>query len=176
MELSELAALEAAYQMLRPLNSAGRRRALQWLSDALSAEPPVASNTTERHQPVRVDDAQAKPATKRSAGRRGPGASGGTVSPSTARSPRRRTTPTAVAAAATTPSSRRSRSARQAADPANARTRAYRKMPPADEVIAAYRRVGSVGGLADHFDVPRHTVQGWARQLRRQGYSIGRTT
>jgi transposase len=34
--------------------------------------------------------------------------------------------------------------------------------------------VGSVSGLAEHFDVPRHTVQGWARQLRIQGYTIGR--
>jgi transposase-like protein len=48
-------------------------------------------------------------------------------------------------------------------------------MPAADEVMAAYRRVGSVSGLAEHFDVPVHTVQGWARQLRRHGYTIGQT-
>jgi transposase-like protein len=48
-------------------------------------------------------------------------------------------------------------------------------MPPADEVMAAYEQTGSVSGLADVFAVPRHTVQGWARQLRRQGYTIGRT-
>lgn len=47
-------------------------------------------------------------------------------------------------------------------------------MPPAEEVMAAYRQVGSVSGLADHFGVPRYTVQGWARQLRKQGYAIGR--
>jgi transposase len=47
-------------------------------------------------------------------------------------------------------------------------------MPPADEVVAAYQQVGTVSGLADHFGVPRHTVQGWARRLRRQGYQIGR--
>jgi hypothetical protein len=52
--------------------------------------------------------------------------------------------------------------------------RAYRRMPDAAEVMAAYRQVGSVSALADHFDVPRHTVQGWARRLRREGYDIGR--
>jgi transposase-like protein len=49
-------------------------------------------------------------------------------------------------------------------------------MPPAEEVMAAYQRIGSVSGLADHFDVPRHTVQGWARQLRKHGHAIGRAT
>ena len=44
----------------------------------------------------------------------------------------------------------------------------------AEEVMAAYQQVGSVSGLADHFNVPRHTVQGWARQLRKQGHAIGR--
>jgi transposase len=48
-------------------------------------------------------------------------------------------------------------------------------MPDADAVLAAYEEVGSVSGLADYFGVPRHTVQGWARRLRREGYDIGRT-
>jgi len=52
--------------------------------------------------------------------------------------------------------------------------RAYRRMPAPDEVMAAYRTVGTVTGLAQHFDVPTHTVQGWARRLRDQGYQIGR--
>jgi transposase len=48
-------------------------------------------------------------------------------------------------------------------------------MPEASDVLAAYQQVGSVSGLADHYGVPRHTVQGWARRLRREGYDIGRT-
>jgi pimeloyl-ACP methyl ester carboxylesterase len=52
--------------------------------------------------------------------------------------------------------------------------RNYRRMPPVDDVMAAYRDAGSVSALADHFGVPRHTVQGWARRLRREGYEIGR--
>ena len=39
--------------------------------------------------------------------------------------------------------------------------------------MAAYRQVGSVSGLADHLGVPRYTVQGWARRLRKQGHAIG---
>src|SRR5258706_10349229 len=44
---------------------------------------------------------------------------------------------------------------------ADTRERAYRRMPDAETVLAAYQEVGSVSGLADHFGVPRHTVQGW---------------
>ncbi|UWP86679.1 hypothetical protein [Dactylosporangium fulvum] len=84
----------------------------------------------------------------------------------------------AEAAAAETPAGRprRVRAAKQAAAPAESRDRAYRRMPPAEDVMAAYRQVGSVSGLADHFNVPRYTVQGWARQLRKQGHAIGRVS
>jgi hypothetical protein len=44
---SELAAVEAAYQVLHPLDAAGRRRALHWLSDALSAEGPLPESAPE---------------------------------------------------------------------------------------------------------------------------------
>jgi hypothetical protein len=47
-------------------------------------------------------------------------------------------------------------------------------MPPAEEVLAAYERAGSLSGLAQHYQVPRHTIQGWASRLRRQGHQIGR--
>jgi transposase-like protein len=48
-------------------------------------------------------------------------------------------------------------------------------MPPADQVMAAYQQIGTVTGLAEHFDVPRHTVSGWARRLRNEGHNIGRS-
>jgi transposase len=48
-------------------------------------------------------------------------------------------------------------------------------MPPADEVMGAYRQVGTISGLAEHYQVPVHTIQGWARRLRKDGHSIGRT-
>lgn len=42
MTLSELVAFEAAYQVLQPLDDAGRRRALQWLTDALGERKTLA--------------------------------------------------------------------------------------------------------------------------------------
>lgn len=52
--------------------------------------------------------------------------------------------------------------------------RAYRRMPEPDEVMAAYTTAGTITGLAEHFGVPRHTANGWARRLRQQGHNIGR--
>jgi hypothetical protein len=52
--------------------------------------------------------------------------------------------------------------------------RTYRRMPDADEVMAAYRQAGTINGLAEHFDVPVHTAYSWARRLRGQGHQIGR--
>lgn len=45
--------------------------------------------------------------------------------------------------------------------------RAYRRMPDADEVRAAYEKIGTVTGLARHYGVPRHTAQGWMSRLRK---------
>ena len=164
MALSELAALDEVYEVLRPLDAAARRRALQWLADALGTAVPLASapagaGSVATQTRVGVES---KPTPKpRGGGRAKEGA------------PRRRAA--TAAAPVRVPAARRSRAGRPvAAEPVRAGARAYRRMPPAEKVMAAYRRVGSVSGLAEHFDVPRHTVQGWARQLRSQGYTIGR--
>jgi hypothetical protein len=58
--------------------------------------------------------------------------------------------------------------ARRSAEPTNGR-RAYRRIPDTDAVVAAYRQAGSVGPVAEQFGVPRHTVTGWLRRLRRLG-------
>jgi hypothetical protein len=47
--------------------------------------------------------------------------------------------------------------------------RAYRRMPAQDEVVAAWNESNSASALAAHFDVPRHTAQGWLRRLRSMG-------
>lgn len=54
-------------------------------------------------------------------------------------------------------------------------TRAYRRMPDPAEVLAAYAQAGSITALAEHYGVPRHTANGWARRLRGLGHSIGRS-
>jgi len=45
--------------------------------------------------------------------------------------------------------------------------RAYRRMP--EDLAAVFNRVGGASAVADHYGVPRHTVQGWLRRLRSQG-------
>jgi hypothetical protein len=154
MALSELSAIEAAYQALQPLDDAGRRRALRWLSDALGGQDPLAAATADTPAEVTPDN-------------QSPVATGRTVKSARAERPGRR--------AAGQPIVRPARRGRARADAASAPSeRNYRRMPPVDDVMAAYRETGSVSALADHFGVPRHTVQGWARRLRREGYEIGR--
>jgi hypothetical protein len=92
----------------------------------------------------------------------------------------------AASAAAAAPARQRGRRARKAAEaPAKAtrsrrRTaaksaeapkagRAYRRMPAQDDVVAAWNESHSASALAAHFDVPRHTAQGWLRRLRSMG-------
>ena len=93
-------------------------------------------------------------------------------------------------AAATAPAGRtrqpRSRRARKAAEaPAKATRgrrraaanaaeapkagRAYRRMPAVEEVVAVWNENRSASALAAHYDVPRHTAQGWLRRLRSMG-------
>jgi hypothetical protein len=64
---------------------------------------------------------------------------------------------------------------RKAAAAGQRETRAYRRMPEPAEVLAAYAQAGSITGLAQQYGVPRHTANGWARRLRREGHSIGRS-
>jgi hypothetical protein len=47
--------------------------------------------------------------------------------------------------------------------------RAYRRMPEAEELVAAYREAGGTTAVAKQYGVPRHTATGWIRRLRRLG-------
>jgi hypothetical protein len=82
-------------------------------------------------------------------------------------------TTTAKKATAKKAAAPRRRAAAEAA-PTTAGTRAYRRMPDPDQVMDVYRETGTITGVAEHFDVPRHTVAGWARRLRSMGHTIGR--
>jgi hypothetical protein len=145
MALTELTALESAYKALEPLGEAARRRALQWLSDAL-----------EKGQPLKDAVAAAPSAEAR-------------VSQQPQQQQQRRRKAATVTVAK---NNRRQRKAKTSAGG----ERAYRRMPDPTEVMAAYEEVGTVSGLAEHFGVPRHTVNHWARRLRGQGYEIGRNS
>lgn len=50
----------------------------------------------------------------------------------------------------------------------SANSRAYRRMPEANELQTVYQRIGTVTGVAKHYGVPRHTAQGWMARLRKQ--------
>jgi hypothetical protein len=45
--------------------------------------------------------------------------------------------------------------------------RAYRRMP--EDLAKVFNRTGGASAVAEHYGVPRHTVQGWLRRLRGQG-------
>ncbi|HKS98927.1 MAG TPA: hypothetical protein VJT31_05290, partial [Rugosimonospora sp.] len=46
--------------------------------------------------------------------------------------------------------------------------RAYRKAPELPELEAVYLETGTIAGVAEHFDVPVHTAQGWITRMRRK--------
>jgi hypothetical protein len=80
-------------------------------------------------------------------------------------------TPTRKPAGKSTRAGKGARSKRTAtpSTPANAESgeRAYRRMPPVDELRGVHERVGTINAVAEHYEVPRHTAQGWLRRLRK---------
>jgi hypothetical protein len=61
---------------------------------------------------------------------------------------------------------RRARAGRaEAATPSTGRV--YRRMP--DDLADVYAQTRSVTAVARHYDVPRHTAQGWMNRLRSRG-------
>jgi hypothetical protein len=165
MAMPELTALDNAYQALQPLGQAARRRALQWLTDALVhghtlPDTPAAPDTTPPETTA--------PETT------GP-AAGPVIFVAPARR-RKAAVATTKPTPATSSSARRGRRIKGSTSQATVNgERPYRRMPDPDAIMKAYRKVGTVSGLADRFEVPRHTVNHWARRLRSQGYDIGRT-
>lgn len=148
MSLTELTAFETAYQVLHPLSGAARRRALQWLADALGEAKLLTSSHT-------LNGAASQPAAA-----------------ALTRRPRKSqvSTPTR----GTKPKATSGTRGRQRKSVVDTGSRQYRRMPDPDEVMAAYDQIGTITGLADHFHVPTYTVNSWARRLRNDGYQIGR--
>lgn len=166
MALTELTALDDAYKALQPLGQAAQRRALQWLTDALIAGHalPDTAAQPETTAPETTMPAAAAPAAE----------------PVTVAAPARRrkaaAAPGKPAPVTSSSAVRRGRRVKGSAAQATvAGERPYRRMPDPETIMKAYRKVGTISGLADRFEVPRHTVNHWARRLRNQGYDIGRT-
>jgi hypothetical protein len=53
--------------------------------------------------------------------------------------------------------------------------RAYRKAPELGELEAVYEQVGTISGVAAHFEVPVHTAQGWISRMRRKNAEVSAT-
>ncbi|HZM74421.1 MAG TPA: hypothetical protein VFC19_01775 [Candidatus Limnocylindrales bacterium] len=174
MALTELTALDDAYKALQPLGQAAQRRALQWLTDAL-IPGQILPDTPTKLDTITPETTAPEPTAPE------PTATGvePAVEPVAVVAPTRRRKPAAATSTPTPAASSGARGGRRvkgSAWPATvAGQRPYRRMPDPDTIMKAYRKVGTVSGLADRFDVPRHTVNHWARQLRNQGYDIGRT-
>jgi hypothetical protein len=73
--------------------------------------------------------------------------------------------------ATTEPSSRRtgslkmsSRATQRATVVQDSGGRAYRRMP--EDLARVYQELSSPSAVASHYDVPRHTAQGWIRRLK----------
>jgi hypothetical protein len=170
MALSEFVAIETAYRALQQLDVEARRRALRWLNDALDVPELLPEAAAELAAASTGAVAAATDLSAvRARGRRRPGKQTAAASERPVRAGRGRGATVATPAR----QARRGRQ-RQAAQAQGRDQRAYRRMPPADEVLAAYKKTGTLTALADYFDVPRHTIQGWARRLRSQGHPIGR--
>jgi hypothetical protein len=83
------------------------------------------------------------------------------------RQPAKATRRAARAAAQPAKATRSRVAAKKASRGAGGEGRAYRRTP--DDLAAVFKRLGGATAVADHYEVPRHTVQGWLRRLRTQG-------
>ncbi len=153
MALSELNAIESAYTTLQQLDHAGRRRALQWLADALADGRAMTVNASASQvaQDGEVSDVAHET-------RRGPRKTVTAATRPTKQAPRKSTAKTV----------------RKATPPTTTAKRIRRARPDAEKIMAAYEKTGSISGLGAHFKVPAYTAYSWARTLRQQGYEIGR--
>ena len=80
--------------------------------------------------------------------------------------------PATTTAAAPAPRPQPPRPARRAGEPDRLSRlkagRAYRRAPDPADLEAVYEQVGTISRVAEHFDVPVHTAQGWISRMRRK--------
>lgn len=78
----------------------------------------------------------------------------------------------ATTATTTAPRPQPPRPARRAGEPDRLSRlkagRAYRRAPDPADLEAVYEQVGTISRVAEHFDVPVHTAQGWISRMRRK--------
>lgn len=143
----------AARAQAAPLPRPGRPRTAK----AASADEAVA--------PRRVARGAAKSTTR--AAKQAPAKAAkqatGKATTSTPASARKRTVARAAAPAKSQAPAKRTRAATTKASPATS-GRVYRRTP--GDLAAVFAQVGTVAGIAEHYQVPRYTAQGWVSRLR----------
>jgi hypothetical protein len=134
--------------------------ALQATAPTTTADEPAASSPEGAGAVDVVVPKQASPATKASEAKRASRASGAGATRSRAGKPK-----TTAGAKATTTAAKATKRTAKGGPPAG-EGRVYRRSPA--DLEAVYQQAGSVTAVADHYNVPRHTAQGWIRTLRRR--------
>jgi hypothetical protein len=136
----------------------------------ITAESP---STTEDAPPAQNDPAPAAPAQTGPADAAEPTPAAKTTRKASRTSGTTATTRKRTAAAKPAPVAKTPSRAAKAAKPkktsdaaASGSDRVYRRSP--EDLGTVFQQVGTVAGIADHYNVPRHTAQGWVRTLRRK--------
>jgi hypothetical protein len=146
-----------------------------------AAKPAVAKSAATKRRRAAAPPAAGASRTMRraTAGKAVPAPAEPAMSTRTRRAAANKAAPTTSRTARTT--NKTARSAKKAVEATAAKkptragasgTRVYRRMP--DDFAAVYQQAGSAAAVADHYDVPRHTANGWIRRLRDQGSGAGR--
>lgn len=178
MALQELQAMQAAYELLSPLDPSAQQRALTWLSAALADTKDAPAVADEPATPVKhVIDAPADNTSPKGAADATRGSTA-TESPVAAE-------PGPVAEPKPVPRPQRGRSARttgrRAADavvspvPAtSAQAKPGRRgaRPSGEQFLSDLAAVGSFKELAEKYGKSIGTIGNWANQLREQGFDI----
>ena len=129
---------------------------------AQPADPVAAEPTTQAVEPTVEPTAQPAARVRR------PRAAKEPAVPTPAAKPRARRRAGAgdpePAVAAPKRKTRAARDKNSAPDAAPEQERAYRRMP--DDFAAVATRLNSATAIAEHYQVPRHTAQGWLRRVR----------
>jgi outer membrane biosynthesis protein TonB len=161
-------ATEPAEQPPTPTTLKGRGRKAAPRTDAAPAPRPGRARTTaasrdETTTPQRAARTAATPKTR--TGKQSPVKVASTAAtaktpPAPANKPTSKRAP--APAKRQTPAKRTPKAATAAATAAGGRV--YRRTP--DDLAVIFEQIGSVAGIAEHYEVPRYTAQGWVSRLR----------
>jgi hypothetical protein len=127
-----------------------------------AAPAAVRPTRTRRRAPGKSTPAPAEPATSSRTRR---AAANKTTPPAAKKTARTARKPVEATSAKKTTPAKKTTAAKKTTRAAAGR-RAYRRMP--DDFATVYGQAGSAAAIADHYQVPRHTANGWIRRLRDQ--------